>query len=81
MSAEKLLERQAEADARQAAPGPTLLKAEAVAAMLSIGGRTLWRWISEGAFPKPDFRRNERVVRWKRSTVEQWIETNATAAA
>jgi len=40
--------------------GPILLPAAAVAALLSIGQRTLWRWVSMGVFPRPDFRRGRR---------------------
>ncbi len=59
-------------------PLPLLLKPTSVARELEIGIRTFWRWVSEGRFPQPDFRPNERVLRWKRSTVEKWVEDNAT---
>ena len=70
--AEKLLERQSQA---------VLLTSEVVSEMLSIAPRTLWRWVSEKQFPAPDFRKNERVVRWRKSTVLEWIDANAVTAA
>lgn len=61
-------------DSEKSPEPPILLTSKAVAAMLSIGQRTLWRWCSEGAFPAPTFRHNERVVRWHRQVVVDWIE-------
>ncbi len=58
-----------------------LLRASTVARMLEIGERTLWRWVSEGDFPSPDYRKNERIVRWKRDTVMNWVHTNTTTTA
>lgn len=57
---------------------PRLLKPAAVARLLDIGQRTLWRWVSIGTFPRPDFRQGGKVVRWKASTVAGWINTNAS---
>lgn len=71
-AAETLLERQAEA---------VLLKPATVARILEIGQRTLWRWVSCGIFPQPDFRQGAKIVRWKPSTITAWIETNATKGA
>lgn len=39
-----------------------------------IGARTIWRLLSAGQFPKPDFRLGKRVVRWRTSTIENWLE-------
>ncbi|MBE7559523.1 helix-turn-helix domain-containing protein [bacterium] len=52
---------------------PVLLRPEEVARRLNIGGRTMWRWVAEGTFPSPDLRQG-RVVRWKRETVDAWLE-------
>jgi predicted DNA-binding transcriptional regulator AlpA len=41
-----------------------------------IGTRTIWRMLSAGKFPAPDFRLGKRVVRWRASTVEGWLESN-----
>jgi len=38
------------------------------------GERTLDRWISAGAFPRPDISIGGKVRYWRRETVESWIE-------
>lgn len=38
------------------------------------GERTLDRWISSGAFPRPDIAIGGKVRYWKRKTVEAWID-------
>lgn len=53
-----------------------LVRPVAVARMLDVGVRTLWRWASDGTFPPPDVRVGTRVVRWRRETVDRWIEEN-----
>ena len=68
-AADTSLERPAEA---------VLLKPATVARRLEIGLRTLWRWVSTGEFPPPDLRRGPKIVRWRSSTVDAWIEANAT---
>jgi predicted DNA-binding transcriptional regulator AlpA len=52
---------------------PLLLDIADVATLIAIGERTLWRWISVGAFPPPDISVGAKYRRWKRATVEQWI--------
>jgi predicted DNA-binding transcriptional regulator AlpA len=66
---DKLLEHSAEA---------VLLKPASVASRLEIGQRTLWRWVSMGLFPEPDLRLGRKVVRWKASTLAEWVTANAT---
>jgi predicted DNA-binding transcriptional regulator AlpA len=44
---------------------------------LPMGERTLHRWISSGAFPKPDISIGGKVRYWKRETVENWIESQS----
>jgi excisionase family DNA binding protein len=76
MAAEKLLERQQEAVLSR--PQEALLwDARLVAEALSLGQRTLWRWIAAGTFPAPDLSIGAKVRRWKRETVLEWIEKNA----
>ena len=41
------------------------------------GERTLHRWVSSGAFPRPDISIGGKVRYWKRQTVETWILTQA----
>jgi len=75
MAAEKLMERQQKAvlDRQQA----LLWDAKLVAEALSVGQRTLWRWIAGGTFPGPDLSIGAKVRRWRRTTVENWIEAQA----
>jgi predicted DNA-binding transcriptional regulator AlpA len=65
-------------DVSEAAPPATLLKPATVAKRLEIGQRTLWRWVSTGEFPPPDFRRGAKIVRWRADTVATWIDANTT---
>ena len=41
------------------------------------GERTLDRWISSGAFPRPDIAIGGKVRYWRRETVEGWIARQA----
>jgi predicted DNA-binding transcriptional regulator AlpA len=34
-----------------------------------------------GVFPKPDLRQGRKVVRWRASTVADWVDANATGGA
>ncbi len=49
-----------------------LLSVESVADILGLRPRTMWRMVSASEFPPADFRHG-RTVRWRASTVEQWI--------
>ena len=42
-----------------------------------ISRRTLWRWVSSGRFPPPAVRVG-RIVRWRVSDIEEWIEGQAS---
>jgi excisionase family DNA binding protein len=53
-----------------------LWDAKLVAKALSVGQRTLWRWIAAGTFPAPDLSIGAKVRRWKRETVLDWIQKN-----
>lgn len=58
---------------RDATAGPEpMLTIEGVAAFLSIGERTAWRWVRAGVLPRPDLRRG-RVVRWFPETIRRWV--------
>lgn len=46
---------------------------KAVAELLQITTRTLYRWVQKGAFPSP-VRINLRVLRWRRSEVLDALE-------
>jgi predicted DNA-binding transcriptional regulator AlpA len=54
-----------------------LWDAKRVAKALSVGQRTLWRWIAAGTFPAPDLAIGAKIRRWRRETVLGWIRTNA----
>ena len=77
MAAETLLARQAQAVAdRQTIPA--LLTLELIRAhYVPAGKRTLHRWVSAGAFPKPDIALGGKVRYWRRETVEAWIAAQA----
>jgi predicted DNA-binding transcriptional regulator AlpA len=51
-----------------------LLRKGAVAKSLGIGVRTLERMVSVRAFPGPDIKRGSRLLLWRPSTVQRWIE-------
>ena len=48
---------------------------------LPLGGRTLRRWISAGAFPKADLAQGAKIRLWRKETVEAWLAENAGEAA
>jgi len=56
---------------------PALLRAEEIANLLNIGLRTFWRWVAREKFPRPDLREGH-VVRWRRQTVEDWLESRCS---
>ena len=49
-----------------------LIPAEAVASLLGISKRTVWRLLSAGKLPEP--LRLGSVVRWSRAEIEEWIK-------
>lgn len=56
----------------QAEPG--LLTPKQVAERLAVGMRTLWRLAETEEFPKP-IRFNRKLVRWKASDVQRYIDS------
>lgn len=54
---------------------PVLLRRGEVAKRLIVQPRTLSRWVTLGIFPPPDVRVGDRAIRWKESTLNQWIES------
>ncbi|MBE7560896.1 helix-turn-helix domain-containing protein [bacterium] len=52
----------------------SLLKPSEIPRILTIGVRTYWRWVSSGRLPHPDLREG-RVVRWRRETVDTWLDS------
>jgi predicted DNA-binding transcriptional regulator AlpA len=57
--------------------GPVLLNAAEIAVKFGIGVRTFWRWVSEGRFPPAEIRAGSKIVKWRCTTVEAWIEAQA----
>ena len=41
--------------------------------ILSVSKATIWRWRKSGSFPEPICLGN-RVIGWRRETIENWIE-------
>lgn len=56
----------------------TLLTIRDVAEILDLGQRTVWRLEAEGRLPKA-IRLNRRVVRWKASAIQSYIDQLGTA--
>ncbi len=54
-----------------------LIDAEAVAGMLGISTRSVWRLLSAGKLLEPI--RIGGSVRWRKSEVEQWVESGCPA--
>lgn len=57
-------------------PAPILWRVKHLTAKLQIGKSTLWRWVSDGRFPRPV--RFGRVTVWHDADVQAWI-ANLTA--
>jgi prophage regulatory protein len=50
-----------------------LLTVEDLADLLSLSRRTVWRWLNDGRLPVP-LRLSPRVVRWRASDVQQFLD-------
>ena len=53
-------------------PIDTLLNDRDVCTFVNCARSTLWRWVAQGDFPKP--LKIGGMSRWKRSTVEQFLD-------
>ena len=53
---------------------PLLLRRVDVASLLNLAPRTFDRLLSTKKFPGPDIALNAKLIRWRRSTVESWVE-------
>lgn len=51
-----------------------LLSLREVCALVSLGERTARRWLTTGALPPPDARLAGKLLRWRASTIQGWIE-------
>lgn len=57
---------------------PTFLRLPAVMKETGLGRTTIYRMISERAFPAP-FRLTTRAVGWRRAEIEAWSQTRTRA--
>ncbi|MCK6464697.1 MAG: helix-turn-helix domain-containing protein [Phycisphaerae bacterium] len=55
-------------------PPEKLLTTTEVCELLSIGKRTLWKWLAARSLPPPDARLKGKWLRWRASTIQTWIE-------
>jgi predicted DNA-binding transcriptional regulator AlpA len=53
---------------------PVMLRRGEIARRLGVSPRTLSFWVMRGDFPPPDVRVGMRSIRWKESTLNDWIE-------
>lgn len=51
-----------------------LLSLKDVCALISLGERTARRWLTTGALPPPDARLAGKLLRWRASTIQEWIQ-------
>ncbi len=58
--------------------GERLLTAAQVAEKLGISTRTLYKHISQGTMPPPSTKLNRKLVRWRESDLETFINGTAT---
>ena len=54
------------------------MRMKEVLEMLSVSRSTLYLWMKKGVFPRPIAIGGPGtcVVRWRRSVIERWLETN-----
>ena len=52
----------------------TLLRMKHLTEKLSLSKSTIWLWIRNNEFPKPN--KINGVSVWKRDTIDQWINEN-----
>lgn len=50
------------------------VKISDVAEMFGVHVKTIRRWIDRGRFPVPDIRINQRVMRWRRTTIAAFMD-------
>jgi len=57
----------------QTKPKERLLRLPAVLERVQTSRSTLWRWVAEGAFPKP-YKLGPQTTVWKESEIDSYIE-------
>jgi predicted DNA-binding transcriptional regulator AlpA len=58
----------------QATPVKLVYSVGDVAAVLDISVRTAWRMVAAGTLPGPDVKLGTRLLRWRPSTIQQFID-------
>jgi prophage regulatory protein len=56
-----------------------LLTRPQVEFLVGLGRSTLYQWMAEGRFPKP-VRVGNRLVRWRLSDIDAWVQARETKA-
>ena len=57
----------------------TLLNTGQVLARVAIARPTLYRWIAEGKFPKPQKLKHTNRDFWQKPVIDAWFEENLSA--
>ena len=55
-----------------------IVSAEAIAVLLGVDVRTVYRWIEEGRLPKPVTLPGPK--RWRRDDIERWIKCGCSVS-
>lgn len=58
-----------------------MMSAKQIGEKVGVTEKTVWCWVDEGKFPKPDFKISHKVTRWKLSTLAKWQAEKANSAA
>jgi predicted DNA-binding transcriptional regulator AlpA len=59
------------------APAKLLLDVCEVAALLGLGERTVWKFVSNGTFPRPDVKIGTKIRKWRPATIAAWVNQQA----
>lgn len=62
-------------------PQEGFVRLNQILAVIPVSRSTLYKWISEGRFPKPEKPFGEGVSLWKANTIRQILESDDGAAA
>lgn len=51
------------------------LRRTQVADRVGVHKQTIWRWVKQGAFPKPFYlNEHKKVAVWDEATIDNWLE-------
>lgn len=54
--------------------GDSTVTPDEITPILRITRRELFRLVGTGQFPPPDFYLSRKIQRWRRSTIQRWME-------